>query len=130
MKKFIIITGSVLAGVMLIGIAALYFWIRSDVAKNIELAQKKYPGNAEDALISFMMDESNSFNDRTHKAIWTLGMIKSQRALPFLKSLFKDDPEGKTCYKNHSSMLCQYEIYKAISKIETGRLFTYERYKK
>jgi hypothetical protein len=130
MKKIIIIAGSVLVTVFLIGIATLYFGIRIFVNKNIELAQKKYPGNAEDALISFMMDESNSFNDRTHKAIWTLGVIKSQKALPFLKSLYKDDPEGKTCYKNHSSMLCQYEIYKAISTIETGRLFTYEKYKK
>jgi len=130
MKKFIIIAVSALVSLFLIGIAVLYFWIRSDVAKNIELAQKKYPGSPEDALISFMMDESNSFNDRTHIAIWTLGMMKSERALPFLKSLYKDDPEGKICYKNHSSMLCQYEIYKAISKIETGRLFTYERYKK
>jgi len=130
MKKFIIVAGSVLVTVFFIGIASLYIWIKSDVKANIELAQKKYPGNAEDALISYMMDESNSFNDRTHKAIWTLGMLKSQRALPFLKSLYKDDPEGKTCYGNHSTMLCQYEIYKAISKIETGRLFTYEKYKK
>jgi len=130
MKKFLIIAGSSVTALFLIGIAVLYFWIRSDVSKNIELAQKKYPGNAEAALISYMMDESNSFNDRTHKAIWTLGMMKSERALPFLKSLYKNDPEGKTCYKDHSSMLCQYELYKAISKIETGKLFTYEKYKK
>lgn len=130
MKKFLIITGSALTGILLTGFIVLYFWTGSYIIRNIELARNKYGGSAEDALISYLADESNSFNDRTHKAVWTLGMIKSEKALPLLKSLYKDDPEGKTCHGRHSSVLCQYELYKAIEKIETGRLFTYERYKK
>ncbi len=55
-------------------------------------------GTAEDALIACMMDENISPEGRTQEAIWTLGQIRSKKALPLLKELYRDDPKGKTCY--------------------------------
>ncbi len=106
----------VLLTISFIGLNA---WIRHDVKKNISIARDKYPGTAEDALISFLQDENNSFNDRTHLAIWTLGMLKSEKALPLLKSYYKNDPKGLTCHGRHGQMLCQYGLHKAIVQIES-----------
>jgi hypothetical protein len=92
----------------------LYSWIGYSLRENISEVQTKYPGNAEDALIAFLLDSANSYQDRTHIAIWTLGQIKSEKAVPVLEQLYKNDPEGKTCKDHHEEMLCQYEIYKAL----------------
>jgi hypothetical protein len=94
-------------------------WIRHDVKKNINIALQKYPGKAEDALITFLQDEGNSFHDRTHIAVWTLGMLKSEKAIPVLKAYYKDDPKGLTCHGKHDQMLCQYSLHKAIVQIES-----------
>ena len=125
LKIFLICTG-IIAG----GLGLLYLGMGFGVKQNIRLAQQKYPGNAEDALISYMLDETISPEGRTHEAIWTLGQIRSQKALPHLKGLYRDDPEGKTCYGKHEEMLCQYEIHKAIATIEKGALFSYARLNK
>lgn len=108
----------------------LHIWIGGDVKKNIEIVKKQYSGSAEEALISFLKDENNSFNDRTHKAIWTLGQIRSKKALPLLKELYKNDPKGETCKGYHDSELCQYELSKAIVAVEKGWLFSQARHNK
>ncbi len=122
MKKSGIVVAGIAAGILVAllvaGVLSMSIWIRSDVKKNISIAQQKYPGTAEEALISFLQDNSNSYNDRTHVAIWTLGMLKSEKALPVLKSYYKDDPKGLTCHGHHNQMLCQYGLYKAIVQIE------------
>ena len=129
MKRRLLIIFLVIAGVLAGGLLLLYMGMGYGVKKNIRLAQEQYPGSAEDALIASMLDETVSPEDRTHKAIWTLGQIRSEQALPYLKELYRDDPEGKTCYGRHDEVLCQYEIHKAIEAIEKGCLFSYARLK-
>ena len=129
LKRIIVIAGSILLLLLLSSMAFLYFWIGISVKENIKTAKELYPGNAEDALISLMIDENYSATGRSHTAIWTLGQLKSKKALPLLLELYKDDPKGKTCYGKHDSLLCQYEIYKAITAIEKGSLFSYNRFK-
>jgi hypothetical protein len=114
MKRKIIVICLVLAGLMAITFFGVYIWIDNTIQKNISTAKEIYGGKAEDALIAFLQDSDNSFHDRTHVAIWTLGQIRSQKAIPILEQLYRDDPEGKTCKGNHDSILCQYEIYKAL----------------
>ena len=120
-KRIFFIAFISLVLIVLCSFAALKIWIGFTVDKNIAAAQQQYPGSAEDALITFLLDEKKSTKDRTHIAIWTLGQIHSQKALPVLYKLYKNDPEGKTCYGKHDSVLCQYEIYKAIKSIEGSR---------
>ena len=116
-KALIIVLASVVV-LFAVSVMAMNVWIRSDVKKNISIALEKYPGTAEEALISFLQDEENSYNDRTHVAIWTLGMLKSTKALPVLKGYYHDDPKGLTCHGHHDQMLCQYGLHKAIIQIE------------
>jgi hypothetical protein len=120
MKKIIAILSLILVALLLSGYIAIYFWIDSDVKKNITIAKEKYPGKAEDALIAYLLDTTNTPNDRSHIAIWTLGQIKSEKAILVLTTLYKNDPEGKTCKGNHSYVLCQYEIYKALNASEVN----------
>lgn len=126
MKRIIIIAG---IGISLIvcSLFALNIWTGSVVKENIRNAKQQYHGTAEDALLSLLMDENISANDRTHTAIWTLGQIRSEKALPILQNLYKDDPDGETCFGNHDSVLCQYEIYKAIESIEKRMLFSHAK---
>lgn len=93
--------------------------INRGVKERICIAREKYTGTAEDALIAFLADTTNSPCERTDVAIWTLGQIQSQKALPILKELYNSDPEGKTCKGRHDSVLCQYGLYKAIRAIES-----------
>lgn len=120
----------VLSLTILIGsVAVLYFWIDQGVSNNISIAQKEYPGNAEDALIQFLQDENNSPSDRTHVAVWTLGQIDSEKALPILYEMYNEDPKGITCKDQHDSLVCQYEIFKAIKSIENWRPMSHTRLK-
>jgi hypothetical protein len=94
-----------------------FFRIRHDIKENISIAQQRYPGTTEDALIAFLADTTNSPHDRS-MAIYSLGQINSKKALPILKGLYKNDPKGKICHGKHDSVLCQKEIYTAIETIK------------
>jgi len=118
MKRVIIIVGASLVFIFICAVGLIMFSINHGVKERINIAQEKYQGTAEDALIAYLLDTTNSPRDRTDVAIWTLGQIQSQKALPILKELYNSDPEGKTC--RHDSILCQYGIYKAIRAIESN----------
>ena len=116
MKRIFIILGASLSFLFICVVLGLLIWIGHDVKANIRIAKSQYPGKAEDALIAYLMDSTHSPRDRTHLAVWTLGQIHSQKALPVLKKLYKNEPEGTPC--RHDTELCQYGIYKAIREIE------------
>jgi hypothetical protein len=118
MKRTVIIVCAGLIALLFSGYLALYLWIDGEVKENIRIAEEKYPGKAEDALIAYLLDTANSPRDRTRVAIWTLGRIQSEKAIPVLKGLYKNDPEGKTCKGRHDTVLCQYEIYKALHAVK------------
>lgn len=120
MKRIIVIIVASLVFLFICAFGTIMLTINHAVKERIGLAQEKYPGTAEDALISYLLDTANSTRDRTDIAIWTLGQIQSHKALPLLKDLYNSDPKGKTCHGRHESVLCQYEIYKAIRAIESN----------
>lgn len=119
MKRALIIIGSVLLFLAILAGLGGYLWIDMDVKKNIKIAKSLYPGNAEDALIAYLLDSTKSANNRSHVAVWTLGQIHSQKARPVLQKLYKNDPKGLSCKGRHQVVLCQYGIYKAIEATES-----------
>jgi hypothetical protein len=120
MKRAIIIVAASLIVVFIGGVTIMMLSINHGIKERIGIAQEKYQGNAEDALIAYLSDTTNSPQDRSDVAIWTLGQIQSKKALPILEAMYNSDPEGKTCHGRHDSVLCQYEIYKAIRAIESN----------
>lgn len=129
MRRFLIIAGLAL-GLVSVTLAVIHIRIGHSVKAHISEATGMYAGNAEDALIALMSDPGNTFYDRTHKGVWTLGQIRSEKALPLLFQLYKNDPEGKSCFGHHDSMICQYEIHKAISSIEKWSPFNHKNLNK
>ncbi len=118
MKRIILTVFGSLSTLAFLGLAAAYIWIDNDVKDNIRLAKEKYIGKADDALMAYLIDTTNSTRSRTSIAIWTLGQIQSEKALPLLTKLYRNDPEGRTCKGKHDSLLCQYEIHKALYAIK------------
>ncbi len=114
MKKVIlIVTGSIIA-LILMAFIAMYIYIDVSVKENIRIAKEKHPGKAEDALIAYVLDPTIPTRDRSSIGIWTLGQIHSQKAIPVLTELYESFPKGETCKGRHDSVLCQYEISKAL----------------
>lgn len=132
MKKTLkrVAIGVGIAMTIMLALLAFHFLIGLSVKSNIQKAQKMYSGNAEEALIAFLLDENNTASDRSHIAVWTLAQIESDKALPVLYQYYKSDPQGNTCYGKHHTELCQYEISKAINAIEKKSLFSYAKYNK
>ena len=120
MKRIVIVIVSILLFLFMLVGPGIYYWIDMAVKKNIEIAKSRYPGKAEDALIAYLQDSTKPAQYRSHLAVWTLGQIESQKARPVLLKLYKNDPEGKTCRGKHNSVLCQYEIYKALHAREVN----------
>ncbi len=120
MKKDLLVIGASLIFLFICAFAGVWIWIDKDVKENISIAKEKYPGTAEDALIAYLLDTGNSTRDRSDIAVWTLGQIGSEKAIPFLTELYKDDPEGKTCKRRHDRVLCQYELYKALNAAKSN----------
>lgn len=97
------------------------------IRQNIAIAKEQYQGNAEESLIAFLSDTTRSFRERNEIAVWTLGQIRSEKALPVLYYYYKNDPEGKLCKGRENSMLCQYNLHKAIVNIENSWFENRER---
>ncbi|HEY5124893.1 MAG TPA: HEAT repeat domain-containing protein [Ignavibacteria bacterium] len=127
MKRVLFIIGISLTVIFFCFFLAMRIWCGHGIKERISIAKQQYSGTAEDALIAYLSDTTHSTRDRSDVAIWTLGQIRSQKALPILKELYKNDPEGKTCKYHHDSVLCQYEIHKAIVSIEHGWLGAKEK---
>jgi hypothetical protein len=87
-----------------------------DVSQRCQIAQDRYEGDCVEALISYLNDENNSYQSR-NSAIWALGQLGDERALPTLKNLFTGDiPEKEPLNKKIS----QYELKKAINLSSGG----------
>ena len=116
MKRTLVFIGIGITTVLLCFILTMFLIIRHGIKERISIAKEKYSGIAEDALIAYLSDSIHTPRERSDVAVWTLGQIRSQKALPLLKKLYRNDPLGKTC--RHNTELCQYELHKAIVSIE------------
>lgn len=117
MKRIFIGVIAIITIIVISSFTGIHFWTEHTIKSNIETVRLKYPGDDEDALIAYLKDTTNTFMNRSHIAIWTLGQIKSEKSLPILQQYYLNDPKGNGCYKKHTSVLCQYEIYKAMKTI-------------
>lgn len=127
MKRIFISIAIGVAIVILCLIISVRTWIGLGINERITVAKQEYQGTAEEALIAYLSDTTHTPRDRSDVAIWTLGQIRSKKALPLLKALYRNDPQGKTCKYHHDKVLCQYEIHKAIVSIEHNWLGAKEK---
>lgn len=83
------------------------------VKEKCEISKAKYGGSCQEALVSFLNDETNSLKQR-NEAVWVLGQLGDTKSLPALQSYYTGEP----C--DHERFLCQYELEKAIKLLESG----------
>jgi hypothetical protein len=120
--KKIFVYGISLCLVSLTILFVLLVWqIHSHVEMICVKACQKHPGDRVEALIAYIFSDEHSLQDRNH-AIWALGHIGDERALPALEKLYT----GMPC--DHEKFVCQYELRKAIDKVK-GKTFNFYLWK-
>jgi hypothetical protein len=106
-KKVIVYGASICFAFLLIFFVWVCLDIRLGVQKISAEATQQYPGDRVEALISYVKNENNSLRKRD-LAVWALGRIGDERALPVLTQFYTGGP----C--DHDHYLCQGELQKAI----------------
>lgn len=94
-----------------LGLLALYGWIAWDVRRTADKAVAEFGGDRVSALMELVECQDCGLRER-NLAVWALGQLGDRRGLTVLKKHHTQSP----C--NHAVDLCQYELGKAIKKIE------------
>ncbi len=115
MKRLILISFSITVLVFGLIFLASCFYIGQNVQATCDSAQELYDGDCVHSLISVLHNEEASFSDR-NSAIWALGQLGDEIALPTLESYFTEVPETR---EPLNEMISQYELSKAI-KLTSG----------
>lgn len=103
----------ILAGALAVAIAffALLGFIRHDARRTGDRAALQFGGDRIAGLSALVDCQTCSLHDRD-MAVWALGVLGDRRGLPVLKAHYT----GAKC--DHTADLCQYELGKAILKID------------
>lgn len=99
------------AGLLLSGLLLIEGLIGVGILRISHKATAQFRGDRIEALISLVNCETCNLPDR-NSAVWALGQLRDQRALP---TLYKYRT-GKPC--NHRTSMCQHEIAKAVKWTE------------
>jgi hypothetical protein len=91
-------------------------WIGYEANNLCQKAKWQYGGDCTEALIAQLNDENQGFRTRNH-AIWTLGQIGDNQALPVLQSYYTGNIYSR---EPLDEMISQYELKKAINLIDGG----------
>ena len=109
-RKVVLVLLIVSVTALLIAYAGIRIWIGSDLDEVISEATRQYEGDSVEALISYLESDDQSLVEKNN-AIWALGKLRDERALPALDKLVV----GDEC--NHSEYVCQRTLSTAINTI-------------
>ncbi len=111
--KAIFIGIFVFIALVVIGIFAVIYLT---VSTSCKISKARYNTDCVNAMISVLDSDKTSFNDKNN-AIWVLGQLADERALPILKNLYTGVPEHR---EPLDTVVSQYELRKAIKWMEEG----------
>lgn len=109
----------ILAAALIIGAGGLAYSLRGifvDVSDMCEAATSRYGGDNVEALMALIESENSSTREK-NAAIWALGQIGDQRALPLLQRVDTDEIQAKPY--NSDQYIVQYRVEKAIRQIQS-----------
>ncbi len=112
-KKWTVRISAILIITLFALISAAEVMIGMGVRRFSQIAQEHYPGDRVKALVAMADSESCELSDRNH-AVWALGQLADQRALPVLEKYYT----GEKC--DHLNKICQYELRKALRLARSG----------
>ena len=108
-------------------LAISMYQIFSSVRNVCGSATARYPGDNVEALIALVESQDASFREK-NQAIWALGQIGDERALPLLRKLDTDDSQSRPY--DADSYIVEYSVEKAIGQIESGFTLTRWMYRR
>lgn len=110
-KRVILVGGAVFLAAVLIGYGVLHASIQASVRQEIGRAQQAFPRAADpvEALLA-VVEADHLAVDQRNRAVWALGRLSDERALPVLIARFHPD------HCDHGKELCQHELAKAIER--------------
>ena len=111
MKKWLKILISTVLSIILILFLSSTFYVEHQVQETCELAISKYPGNRVQALIR-MAESHQECDDEKSRALWALGQLGDEEALPYLIGNYDSTEETN---------LCIHEAQFAIEKIRKNQ---------
>ncbi|MFH0795088.1 MAG: HEAT repeat domain-containing protein [bacterium] len=113
----VVFIGSVIALVVIAGTVGVTMRkVFYGLASICATARDQFPGDNVEALMALAQSEEAGFRDR-NKAIWALGQIGDQRALPLLKRLQSEQAENRD--RDPETGIEAYEVGKAIRHCES-----------
>jgi hypothetical protein len=119
-KRTLFYTATIGFSIVLLFFIIASVWIGHEVKAQCLLAQAEYPGDCVTALTAVLDDETRGFKPRNN-AIWALGQIGDQRALPLLQSYYTGAiPDREPL----DQMISQYELKKAVNLTSGGTNIT------
>jgi hypothetical protein len=104
----------VMAGTFILFFMGTCAWIGFSVKEKCLAAQEQYGGSCTSALMEYLQDETGHNLKERNQAVWALGQLGNQDALPVLKKYYT----GQEC--QHDKFLCQWELEKAIKLADGG----------
>ncbi len=108
--------GSCLLAGLGVFVILINFHIQDSVSEYVNMAKRRFSGDRVEAVVAMLEARHTSIREKNWM-IWTLGTIGDARALPVLTSLYT----GTKC--RHGYEVCQYEVEKAIRKIQRESSF-------
>ena len=114
-RKIVLTLLIVFVSALIITYSGIRLWIGSDLDEIITEATELYEGDTIEALISYLESDDHSLVEKNN-AIWALGKLGDERALPALNDLVV----GEEC--NHSEYVCQRTLSTSINTIKGEQL--------
>jgi hypothetical protein len=111
--KWLLVGVAASGTVVLLFLLCVSWVIGSSVNAMCATATREYGGDCVSALMKYVESPAHSLRDR-NRAVWALGHLGDVRALPLLEKHYTGEP----C--DHSRMLCQHELDKAIELCRGG----------
>lgn len=118
--KIFIISGSSVLGLLFMLFVISFVWIGFDVKNQCLQAKREYGGKCSQALSKLLDDENKLYRQR-NSAIWVLGQMGDEKALPVLQKYYTGQiPDREPL----DSTISQYELEKAIKLVQGGTNIT------
>lgn len=116
--------GLVAAAVLVVLLAMFGFTLRDiyqSVSEVCQMATERHDGDNVTALMVLIESDTATYEER-NRAIWALGQLGDERALPRLRAL--DTSEVQTKPYDRTAYIVQYSVEKAIRQIESDFTLT------
>ena len=116
LRRILLKATLVILSVCVVSIILLSLWVELQLKDVCAAAVRQHPGDKVEALMMLLGPQEYGYRKHSYRmnnrAVWALGQLGDDRALPFLRNLLT----GQPC--DHNTNLCQGEITKAIQKLD------------